>query len=243
MLPRTRDVRPRWTRPKSVEMSEIKAQASATAEGPATARPLLWARLASLVSVLPLGVWTVNHLWDNLAAFQGPEAWQRAVTEHPHPIAHAGTLVIVFAPLLLHTVWGIQRLREGRPNLVRYDTFANLRYVLQRIAAGGVLFFIGAHVWLAMLRPRLLEGRAEPFEAISREMHHHGPTLVVYLLGTLGVAYHLANGLSSFAWQWGLVGSRGGLRRFDVFTWTTFAVLLFMSWAAIYALWKAGAAL
>ncbi len=210
--------------------------------GESGTRPMLWARLASLLSVLPLGVWTVNHLWDNLAAFQGPKAWERAVTEHPHPIAHVGTLFIVFVPLLLHTVWGLQRLRDVRPNLGRYRFFGNLRYVLQRAAAVGVLLFLGAHIWLAMLRPRLLEGRAEPFEAISREMHHHGPTLVVYLLGTLGVAYHLANGFASFAWQWGLVTSKGGLRRFDLFTWTAFAVLLGMSWAAIYALWRAGGA-
>ena len=30
--------------------------------------PLLWARAASLVSILPLGIWTTSHLWNNLAA-------------------------------------------------------------------------------------------------------------------------------------------------------------------------------
>ena len=46
-------------------------------------------RLGSALAVLPLGVWTLNHLWNNLAAFQGGPAWQSAVTEYPHPFAEA----------------------------------------------------------------------------------------------------------------------------------------------------------
>lgn len=201
---------------------------------------MLWARLASLVSVVPLGVWTVNHLWDNLAAFTGAEAWQRAVTEHPHPVAYGATLLIVFLPLILHTVWGVQRLFTSQPNNTRYNTFGNFKYIVQRVAAVGVFFFLGAHIWLAMLRPRLVEGRAEPFEVIAAEMYGHAPTLIVYLLGTLGVAYHLANGLSSFAWQWGIVGSRTGFRRFDWVSTVIFFILLGLSWAAVYGLWSAG---
>ena len=210
------------------------------AASPST-RPLMWARLGSLVSILPLGIWTVNHLWDNLAAFRGAQAWQQEVTEHPHWFAHALTLVLVFAPLLIHTVWGVQRLISFRPNNRRYPTFANLKYIVQRVAAVGVLAFLGAHIWLALLQPRLLEGHAEPFADIASEMRYHLPTLIVYVLGTLGVAYHLANGLSTFAWQWGLVSGRRSLQRFDWVAIALFAVLLVMSWGAIYALWRAGA--
>ena len=72
-------------------------------------------------------------------------------------------------------------------------------------------------------------------------MRHHGPTLTVYLLGTLGVAYHLANGLHSFAMGWGLVVSRRALRKLDGVAVAIFLALLAMSWSAIYALWAAGA--
>jgi succinate dehydrogenase / fumarate reductase, cytochrome b subunit len=209
---------------------------------PPGTRPLMWARLGSLLSILPLGIWTVNHLWDNLWAFRGAREWERAVTEYPHWFAHVLTLVMVFVPLLIHTAWGIQRLGSFRPNNNRYPTYGNLKYIVQRVAAVGVLAFLGAHIWLAMLRPRLLEGHAEPFAGIASEMRHHGPTLLVYLLGTLGVAYHLANGLSTFAWQWGLVSGRRSLQRFDWLAIALFVLLLVMSWGAIYALWDAGGA-
>lgn len=197
-------------------------------------------RLGSFLAVVPLGIWTINHLWNNLAAFKGAAAWQSAVTEYSHPLAFFASSIIALLPLALHTVWGIGRLASTRPNIGRYRYFANLRYVLQRLSAIGLLLFLGAHLWLAMLHPRLTTGRPEPFSDISHEMHHHVPTLIVYVLGVLGIAYHLANGVQTFAMGWGLVSSRRALRKLDVSIVLFFLVLLAMGWGAVYAIWDAG---
>ena len=199
----------------------------------------LGSRLGSLLAVLPLGVWTLGHLWNNLAAFQGESQWQAAVTQYPHPLAQFATAIVVLLPLVLHAVWGIGRLFTTQPNNVRYGYFANLKYVLQRLSAIGLLLFIGAHLWLAMLRPRFVEGRAETFADLSHEMHFHGPTFAVYVLGTLALAYHLANGLHTFAMGWGLVSSRRALRKLEAGVLLLFVVFLAMGWGAIYALYRA----
>lgn len=200
----------------------------------------LRSRLGSLLAVVPLGVWTANHLWNNLSAFKSPEAWQADVTEYRHPLAFFATSLVALLPLAFHTIWGIGRLFSAKPNNVSYPYFSNLKYALQRLSAVGILLFLGAHLWLAMLNPRLNTGRPEAFADIAREMHYHGPTLAVYVLGVLGVSYHLANGLSTFAMGWGLVSSRGGLRKFDIVVWVSFAILLVMGWGSVYALWSAG---
>lgn len=200
----------------------------------------LRARLGSLLAFAPLGLWTFVHLWNNLAAFQGEDAWRKAVTEYPHPVAQLATAVIVLLPLVLHTVWGIGRLLSSKPNNVRYGTFENFKYLLQRLSAVGVMLFLGAHMWLAMLHPRLVEGHAEAFGDISHEMRTHMPTLVVYLLGTLGVSYHLANGISTFAMGWGLVSSKRAMKRMNVVSIGTMLVLVGMAWSAIYALYRSG---
>lgn len=209
-----------------------------------THRPIDWAfvraRLGSFLAVVPLAVWTANHLWNNLSAFRGAEAWTADVTTYSHPLAFFASSVIALLPLALHTVWGIGRLFSTRPNVVRFGYFANIRYVLQRLSAVGVLLFLGAHLWLATLHPRLTTGRPEPFSDISHEMHHHGPTLTVYILGVLGVSYHLANGLGTFAMGWGLVSSRRGLKKVDFVVWVAFLSLLAMGWGAVYAIWDAG---
>ncbi|MFO0674903.1 MAG: hypothetical protein U0169_00065 [Polyangiaceae bacterium] len=214
------------------------AAATASAESHGT---FLRTRLGSFLAFAPLGVWTLVHLWNNLAAFQGADAWQRSVTEYPHPIAQLLTSAIVLVPLLLHTIWGIGRLTSARPNNVRYGFYANFKYALQRLSAVGILLFLGAHIWLAFLHPRLVEGHPEPFADIAHEMHHHGPTLMVYVLGTLGVAYHLANGLQTFAMGWGLVSSRRALKKLDAVSIGFFFLMLGMAWTTIYALYLAGA--
>lgn len=200
----------------------------------------LRARLGSLLAVAPLGVWTLNHLWNNLSAFKGGAAWQADVTEYGHPIAFFASSLLALLPLALHTVWGIGRLVSVKPNTVKYKYFANLKYTLQRLSAIGVLLFLGAHIWLAFLRPRITTGRPEPWSDITHEMHHHMPTLAVYVLGTLGVAYHLANGVHAFTMAWGVVTSRRALKKLDAFTYVFFLVLLGLSWGVIYALWDAG---
>lgn len=204
--------------------------------------PLLKSRLGSFLAVVPLSIWVINHLWDNLSAFNGAEAWQTSVTSYSNPFAQAFTFLIVMLPLLLHTGWGLVRIFSFRPNNNRYNNYGNLKYLVQRIAALGVLAFLGAHIWLAFLYPRLVLGHAEAFSDIAREMHYHGPTLVVYLLGTLGTAYHLANGIQTFCMGWGILASERSMRRFEPVSILIFLVLLAMSWAVIFALYNAGAA-
>lgn len=219
----------------------MTAEATTVRHEPNPGRTFLRARLGSLLAVVPLGVWTVGHLWNNLAAFQGASAWQSAVTEYGHPFVFFASSLVALLPLVLHTIWGIGRLTTVKPNLVKYKYYGNLKYTLQRLSAIGVLLFLGAHIWLAMLHPRITTGRPEPFADISHEMHHHGPTLAVYVLGTLGVAYHLANGLHSFLMGWGIVSSKRALRQLDAGVIVLFVILLGMSWGVIYALYQAGA--
>jgi succinate dehydrogenase / fumarate reductase, cytochrome b subunit len=214
---------------------------AATARSSST-RSFAFSRLGSLFGMLPLGVWTVNHLFDNLSALSGAERWERQVTEYANPVTQGLTLLVVFAPLLLHTLWGLRQMVKGRPNNLRYPNFQNLKFLLQRLSAIGVLFFLGAHIYLAFLKPRVLEGHAETFANISAFMHHHKPTLAVYLLGTLGVAYHLANGVWTFCMYWGVaVGATAG-RRLAALSVAFGVFLLAISWTVLFALYQAGAA-
>ncbi|OJT17890.1 succinate dehydrogenase [Archangium sp. Cb G35] len=213
---------------------------AATATDLSQKTPLLQSRLGSFLAVVPLSIWVVNHLWDNLAAFYGGAAWQSAVTEYKHPYAQAFTFLIVMLPLLFHTGWGLVRMFSFKPNNLAYPYYGNVKYIVQRVAGMGVLAFLGAHIWLAFLQPRLIYGGAEPFAAIAYEMHWHPPTIMVYTLGVLGTAYHLANGIQGFAMGWGLLASERSMRRFEPWSIVIFLVLLGMGWGALFALYKAG---
>ena len=205
------------------------------------AREFILARLGSLFAFAPVGVWTLMHLWHQLAAFQSGVAWQDAVTGHVNGATTALTFVIVLGPLLWHTVWGIARMFKSRPKPLQ-SGFSNLRYVIQRLSAVGLLAFLGAHLYLAWFEPRILKGRPEPFADIAYEMRHHGPTLAVYVLGILAIAYHLANGLWSFLTMgWGVTVSKSGMRWLERVSVLFFLVLLVIGWSAVYALYSGGA--
>jgi len=199
-------------------------------------------RLGSLLAFVPLGVWTVAHLWHQLAAYESPNAWEIAVTGHVNVATAVLVFILVLGPLLWHTVWGIVRMFRSRPAPMQ-GGFSNLRYVLQRLSALGLLLFLGAHLYLAWFEPRFLHGRPEPFEQISREMRFHTPTLVVYLLGILGISYHLANGFWSFTTMgWGITVSKSGIRWMERVSILLFLALLIIGLAAVYALYRGGAA-
>jgi succinate dehydrogenase / fumarate reductase cytochrome b subunit len=204
------------------------------------ARNFLLARMGSFLAFFPLGVWTANHLWNQLAAFAGPRTWEESVTAHSSPATAALTFTVVIVPLLWHVGWGMVRLAKTRTSTVR--NFSNLRYWLQRASAVGLLGFLGAHLWLAWIQPRFVLGRPEPFLDIAHEMRHHTPTLIVYVLGTLAISYHLANGLWSFATMgWGIAVSKSAQAWFERLALVFFVVLLAIGWASIYALYRAGA--
>jgi succinate dehydrogenase / fumarate reductase cytochrome b subunit len=205
------------------------------------ARDFIVSRLGSLFAFLPLGVWTTVHLFNQLAAYKSPEAWQEAVTRHSSPAAATLTFVVVLTPLVWHTCWGIGRMLRSRPD-VTLGWFSNLRYLVQRLSAIGLLLFLGAHLYLAWFHPRFLVGHAEPFNEIAREMHYHAPTLLVYVLGVLGIAYHLANGLWSFlSMGWGVTVSKASIAWMERIALVLFFALLALGWAAVYGLYARGA--
>lgn len=198
-------------------------------------------RLGSLLAILPLGVWTLFHLWNNLAAFDNDSGahWQEAVTGHASRASAALVSVVVVLPLVLHALWGVRRMFASRPSVAQ-RSLSNVRYWVQRLSAVGLLAFLGAHLWLAWLHPRFVEGHAEDFADLAHEMRFNAPTTVVYVLGILAIAYHLANGVWSFSMGWGLAQSQRALARLEKFALVFFVALLALGWSAVAALYLAG---
>ncbi|HYS10801.1 MAG TPA: hypothetical protein VEP66_18830, partial [Myxococcales bacterium] len=66
-----------------------------------------------------------------------------AVTAHSSLASRVLLSILVVGPLLWHTIWGIVRFARTRPNL-DLTAFSNVRYLLQRLAALGLLAAPGA---------------------------------------------------------------------------------------------------
>jgi succinate dehydrogenase / fumarate reductase cytochrome b subunit len=226
----------------ALPITDDQPDRSVPANARAIARDFILARLGSFFAFAPLGVWVVVHLWHQLAAFRSPQAWEEAVEGHVNSASTVLVFIVVLLPLLWHTFWGIIRMFRSRPAVANRG-FSNIRYMVQRLSAIGLLLFLGAHLYLAWFEPRFLAGRPEPFAEISREMRFHGPTTMVYVLGVLAIAYHLANGLWSFLTMgWGVTVSKSGMAWLERISILFFLVLLAIGWTAVYALYQGGAA-
>lgn len=214
-------------------MSEVAIQEQGT-KGSA-----LGSRLGSVLALAPLGVWTTWHLWENLSAWDGADTWQATVSQPGNTGTNTLVSVMVFAPLLIHTAWGFTRLKMTKPN--GYKFFGNFKYLMQRLSALGLLGFLVAHVYLARIKPLTHEPGYETFEDLAAHMRHHPPTLIVYVLGVLGVAYHLANGVYTASFIYGLAASPRARRVMQVVSLAFFAFLLAVGWGAVAGLFQGGA--
>jgi succinate dehydrogenase / fumarate reductase, cytochrome b subunit len=189
----------------------------------------------SLFGVVPLSVYVVLHLWTNLYALAGAEAFDtRLVETRQSPTFLFLEVVGLGFPIVFHAWIGLKAVFQMRPNNASYHRLTNWKYLLQRISAVGILLFLAAHV----LKARILPATATPdghetwagmHAALSEPL-----TFTVYALGLLGVAYHLANGLWLASLTWGIAVSPRAQRKMEWVTITFFVLLLAMSALALY---------
>lgn len=187
----------------------------------------------SLLGIVPLGVYVVLHLWTNVSSLGGPAAWDAALAASR---SHPGFLlleILLGLALLIHTVVGLQLLRRWRPNNLQVRTFSNLKFFLQRLAGLGVGLFVVAHVIKARILPALSPAGKESWHGM-REALSEPVTLTVYILGLLGVSYHLANGLWTALITWGVTVSERAQRRSQWVAAALFVLLLILSGLSIY---------
>jgi succinate dehydrogenase / fumarate reductase cytochrome b subunit len=190
-------------------------------------------QIMSLLGVVPLGAYVVAHLCTNLYSLAGADAFDAALkASRAHPAFVALEIFGLGLPILVHAWIGLTIIFKMRPNTMQYPTLRNLKYLLQRLSGLGVLLFLGAHVVKARLLPAM-EGTTETWwgmhEALSEPV-----TLSVYVLGMLGISFHLANGVWGSAITFGLTVTPRAQARSQWVSALFFVALLVMSGLSIY---------
>ena len=197
------------------------------------ARGLTEKQVLSLLGLVPLSVYVIAHMWTNLYSLAGADAFDaRLVESRQSPAFLVLEIFGLGFPILIHAWLGLKVIFKMRPNNGEYHRLSNLRYLLQRVSALGVLLFLGAHVVKARILPATMgthENWRGMHEALSEPL-----TFAVYALGLTGVAYHLANGLWGAGLTWGLTVSPRAQKRMETFSMLFFLLLMAMSAMALY---------
>lgn len=182
------------------------AQAERTSPASAAIdRRTFWLRrLHSLTGILPIGLYAVVHIFINSFAASGADVYNE-VAEFLESLPYLILIEIPFiwAPILYHSLYGIYIHATGKPNPFRYTYANNEMYWLQRWSGIVTLVFIGWHFWQTRMANYLYDTPID-FDMMAN-IFADPKWVAFYVVGLVGVSFHLANGLRTFMLTWGLV--------------------------------------
>ncbi|USB32517.1 succinate dehydrogenase cytochrome b558 subunit [Paenibacillus sp. YPG26] len=168
-------------------------------------------KLHSLLGVIPLGFFILEHMITNFSAVEGgAQGFKDSVAFlNGLPLVLILEIFGIFLPLIYHAIYGLYIAFQASPNNGRYRNERNLRYLLQRVTGVIVLVFIIWHLYETRVQVALGHVSHEELGGVMHDIVTNPVYFVFYLIGILSAAFHFANGLWSFLVSWGItVGPR-----------------------------------
>lgn len=190
-------------------------------------------RLHSLLGVIPLGVFLIQHLMINYTATRGPEAFNFAAgIMHNLPFVIFLEVFIIYLPILFHGIYGIYIAFTAKYNAGSYGTYRNWMFVLQRITGVIAFVFIVIHVY--QTRFQVFLGAEVNYDMVN-QIVTNPVWLVFYIISLLSIVFHFANGLWSFMITWGITQSDRSQKIMGAVAAVIFVVVSAIGLQAIFA--------
>jgi succinate dehydrogenase / fumarate reductase cytochrome b subunit len=187
-------------------------------------------RVFSLLGLF-FGAYVLVHLVTNASLFASPRLFQENVNRI-HSLGPALPLVewiFIFLPILFHAGVGWAIILGATPNLSNYRYLGNVRYMLQRVTAILLFFFIIFHLWhMHHYGHSLGGGKFVPDMAASSTAKALQPLPIrlIYALGVLATAFHVGNGIWTAGVTWGLWLTPAAQRRANAIAWIAGVVIM-----------------
>ena len=206
-------------------------------------RNFYWKRYHSISGMFVLGFFIIMHFYTNSFAGKGEFAYNIKIAETmSNPWLLAIEIVFLYIPLMFHLLLGLTFIWKAKYNVKNYKYLDNWRFVLQRLSGLGLALFIGAHFFNTRIQYWL---HGNPKEGWFKHMHNafNAPdtwflTLPVYILGILGVVFHLGNGLWTFTNTMGWTLGVESQRKMKIYSIIFMAVIAIMGFYPLYMLVK-----
>lgn len=190
-------------------------------------------RLHSLLGIIPVGLFLVQHLVINHFATRGPEAFNKASDFMGNlPFVLFLEWFIIYIPLMFHAFYGVYIAFTAKNNVQRYGTFRNWMFMLQRSTGVILVIFIAWHIYQTRIQKAL--GHEVNYDMMA-EILSSPFMLVFYIVGVLAATFHLSNGLWSFLVTWGITQSPRSQKIVSYITIIVFLILSVIGLQAIFA--------
>ncbi|MFD1018959.1 succinate dehydrogenase cytochrome b558 subunit [Thalassobacillus hwangdonensis] len=189
-------------------------------------------RLHSLLGVVPIGIFLIQHLTVNYFATRGPEAFNAAAHfMESLPYRYVLETFIIFLPILFHAIYGVYIAFTAKHNIGNFSYFRNYMFMLQRLTGIITLVFIAWHVWET--RIAIGFGWAELNYQLMESILTEPFFFWFYVIGVVSTTFHFANGLWSFCVSWGITMTPRSQR---IMTYATIVVFLALSFVGVRTL-------
>ncbi|MGN7360104.1 succinate dehydrogenase cytochrome b558 subunit [Paenibacillus sp. SAF-054] len=168
-------------------------------------------KLHSLLGVIPLGLFFIEHALTNFGAFEGgPGRFNAGVKLlNDLPLVIVLEWVLIYLPLLYHGVFGLYIAYQAKPNNGRFQYSRNWRYLFQRITGVITFVYIVWHLYETRIQVALGNVTHEELGSVMHDIMTQPGLFILYLIGVVSASFHFANGLWSFLVSWGItVGPR-----------------------------------
>ena len=197
-------------------------------------REFLLRRLHSLLGIVPIGLFLVQHLFINHFATQGVEAFNAA----SHFMANLPFVIfleifVIYLPIMFHAFYGVYIAFTSRNNVGKYSYMRNILFKAQRYTGVFLVVFIAWHVFETRFQVAI--GAAEADFDMMANILDNPWMFAFYVAGVLAATFHFANGLWSFFVTWGITQSEAAQRYSTYFTLLVFVVLSIIGIRALLA--------
>ena len=175
----------------------------------------LWRKLHSLLGVIPIGAFLVEHLLSNFEALKGPTPYAIQVKFlNALPLVRVLEWTFIFLPIAYHALYGVYIWLRGKSNVVYYPWAGNWMYIAQRWTGLIAFLYIGYHVATQrFMGDSLPEHPGMAFHKVQTELSNP-LILAVYLIAMIAVCWHFAYGVWLFAAKWGITPGVKSRQRF-----------------------------
>jgi len=193
-------------------------------------------KLHSLLGVIPLGFFLLNHMITNFQAFDGgKEGFDAAVgLLISLPFVLFLELVGIWLPLLYHGVYGLYIAYTSRNNVGNYNYGRNVAFLLQRVTGVITFVFVIWHVYETRFQIAIGAISHDELGATMHAIVMNPFSFALYIIGAVAASYHFANGLWAFLVSWGITS---GPRSQNISAKLSMGLFVIMSVMFVLALW------
>jgi succinate dehydrogenase / fumarate reductase cytochrome b subunit len=186
-------------------------------------------KLHSLLGVIPLGFFLLEHLLTNFEAFYGLEAFTEQIEWLISlPLVLVLEIFGIWLPLLYHGVYGLFIAFQARHNTNNFGYFRNWMFRLQRITGVITLIFVAWHIFETRVQVGLGNVEHSDLGLLMHNILSDNLMFTLYLIGVIATAFHFSNGLWAFLVSWGITIGAKSQRISTYFTMGLFVIMSIM---------------